>query len=632
MNEAVKKPKFNILYVLAAIFFISLLHDLVLYRNRYAAIPYSQFLSELDQKKIESVTLSGSRIEGNYKPPIEKGHPASFHLMRVEDPSLAQRLSTAGVRFEAIRENTLFRDILSWVIPAFVFIGFWWLILGRAGKAQGSILSMGRAKAKVYAEQDLKIKFTDVAGVDEAKVELQELVQFLKDPKQFTRLGGRMPKGMLLVGPPGTGKTLLARAVAGEAGVPFYSINGSEFVELFVGLGAARVRDLFQQARQNAPCIIFIDELDALGKARGISAISSGGNDEKEQTLNQLLAEIDGFDPSQGVVLLAATNRPEVLDPALLRSGRFDRQIMIDKPDRKGREDILNIHLRGIQLSTHVNPRNIASLTAGFSGADLANLVNEAALIATRRSASTVEENDFTAAIERIVGGLERKSRLLLPEEKKRVAYHEMGHATVSMVLEPREAVHKVSVIPRGMGALGYTLRRPTEDRYLVNRNELCGKLATLLGGRASEAYFLKEISTGAADDLDKATDLARAMVTRYGMSERLGLLTYDREVAPLLGDRFLPHSHDYSEQTAHLIDEETLALVNQAFTQANEIILRYHRFIEAGVLKLLEKETLDEAELQTLWNEEGKETIQNEKHETASAIYRGDRASGMRA
>lgn len=632
MNEASRKSKFNILYILAAIFMISLLHDLVVYKNRFAAIPYSQFLTELEQKKIESVSISNSRIEGNYKGPIEKGRPASFYAMKIEDPSLTQKLSLAGVRFEAIRENTFFRDILSWIIPALVFVGFWWLLLGRAGKAQGSILSMGRAKAKVYAEQGLKIKFSDVAGVDEAKEELLELVQFLKDPKKFNRLGGRMPKGMLLVGPPGTGKTLLARAVAGEAGVPFYSINGSEFVELFVGLGAARVRDLFLQAREHAPCIIFIDELDALGKARGISAISTGGSDEKEQTLNQLLAEIDGFDPSQGVVLLAATNRPEVLDPALLRSGRFDRQIMIDKPDRKGREDILKIHLRGIRLSISVNTQKIASLTAGFSGADLANLVNEAALIATRRSADTVEEADFTAGIERIVGGLERKSRILSPEEKKRVAYHEMGHVAVSLALDPTETVHKVSVIPRGLGALGYTMRRPTEDRYLVNREELENKLATFLGGRASEALFLKDISTGAADDLDKATDLARAMVTRYGMSDRLGLLTYDREVAPLLSERVLPHSHDYSDETAKLIDQETLALVGRAFEQASKIVSKFKGFIETGVLKLLEKETLDEAELQDLWNSERKEAKLYEIEKDHSLVPRIDRSSGLRA
>lgn len=602
------KFKFNIFYVFAAIFVVTAIHDFISYRNQVETVPYSQFLTYLSDQKIESVMIAQDRIEGTLKN-APKDHPAHFAALRVEDSTLAQRLAQAGVRFEAIHENTLWRDVLSWIGPALLMVGFWWLIMRRMGSAQGQFLSLGKSKAKVYIERDLKIRFSDVAGVDEAKVELQELVQFLKDPSKYNRLGGRMPKGLLLVGSPGTGKTLLARAVAGEAQVPFFSINGSEFVEMFVGLGAARVRDLFVQARAQAPCIIFIDELDALGKARGIAALGGGANDEKEQTLNQLLAELDGFDPSQGVVLLAATNRPEVLDPALLRSGRFDRQIMIDKPDKKGREDILKIHLKTIQLAEGVAISKVAALTAGFSGADLANLVNEAALIATRRGAAKVEETDFTAGIERIVGGLERKSRILTPEEKKRVAYHEMGHAVVALALDRDETVHKVSVIPRGIGALGYTMRRPVEDRYLMDRDELERKLATLLGGRASENLFFKEVSTGAADDLDRATDLSRSMVTRYGMSESLGLLTYDRETAPLLDGRVLGRSHDYSEATAQTIDRETKDIVSQAFYRAAKTVKQYRSFVEEGVRVLLEHETLDEQQLQALWakaNQEG--------------------------
>ena len=571
-------------------------------------MPYSQFLKYLGEQKIASVALVGDRIEGVLRN-MPKDHPSHFSAIKVEDPTLSQRLLQADVRFEAVHENTLWRDVLVWLGPALLMLGFWWFIMGRAGRAQGEFLSLGKSKAKVYVERDLKIRFSDVAGISEAKSEIQELVQFLKDPSKSNRLGGRMPKGVLLVGPPGTGKTLLARAVAGEAQVPFFSINGSEFVEMFVGVGAARVRDLFEQARSQAPCIIFIDELDALGKARGLAALGGGGNDEKEQTLNQLLAELDGFDPSQGVVLLAATNRPEVLDPALLRSGRFDRQVVIDKPDRKGREEILKIHFKGVQVADVVNTQKIAALTAGFSGADLANLVNEAAMVATRRGADKVEDSDFTAGIERIVGGLERKSKVLLPEEKKRVAYHEMGHVVVSFALDRDEAIHKVSIIPRGVGALGYTMRRPIEDRYIVDRDELERRMAALLGGRASENIFFKEVSTGAADDLDRATDMARAMVTRYGMSESLGLLTYDRETSPFLNGGGFGRSHDYSEATAQIIDRETRDIVNQAFYRAARTVKQYRAFVEQGVQMLLEHETLDESQLQTLWTKVNRET-----------------------
>ncbi|MDR3608165.1 MAG: ATP-dependent zinc metalloprotease FtsH [Oligoflexia bacterium] len=567
-------------------------------------IPYSQFLSDVDEGKVAEVALSTNKLTGELKqaPP---NHSKYFSSIRVEDPNLAQRLKTAGIQFSGLEETSGFWSaILSAVLPLIILFVFWSMIFRRSFSAEkgGGFLSLGKSKAKVYVETDLKTKFEDVAGVDEAKEELQEIVNFLKEPERYSSLGGRMPKGILLVGPPGTGKTLLARAVAGEARVPFFSINGSEFVEMFVGLGAARVRDLFEQARKQAPCIIFIDELDALGKARGISAITGGANDEKEQTLNQLLAELDGFDPSQGVVLLAATNRPEILDPALLRAGRFDRSILVDKPDRQGRAQILKVHSKKIKLDPSVDIEAVASMTAGFSGADLANLVNEAALIATRRKAPAVNVNDFTQAIERIVAGLERKSRLLNPEEKKRVAYHEMGHAAVALALGHDEIIHKVSIIPRGISALGYTLSRPTEDRYLMERNELETKMAIALGGRASEMKFFTDISTGAGDDLDKATDIARAMVTRYGMNDELGVGVFERDPSPMLGSQMPVRTFEYSEQTAQQIDLAVKSLLHKSLDMAGNVIERYRAMVDEGAQILLTQETLDEPALKRLW------------------------------
>jgi cell division protease FtsH len=451
------------------------------------------------------------------------------------------------------------------------------------------------------------VTFADVAGVDEAEAELQEIVDFLKDPKRYSRLGGRLPKGILLVGPPGTGKTLLARAIAGEAGVPFFSISGSEFVEMFVGVGAARVRDLFEQARAKAPAIIFIDELDALGRARGAYAWG-GGHDEKEQTLNQLLAELDGFDSSEGLVLLGATNRPEILDPALLRAGRFDRQVLVDRPDKKGRIQILNIHLKKAKLSTDVEPEQVAALTPGFTGADLANLVNEATLLATRRNADSVSMTDFTNAIERIVAGLEKKNRILNPKERRVVAHHEMGHALVALSLPGSDTVHKVSIIPRGIGALGYTIQRPTEDRYLMSREELENRMAVLLGGRAAETIVFGEISTGAADDLQKVTDIARAMVTRYGMVEKLGQVTFEDQPQSFLGTA-PPFGQErrYSEETAREIDIAVRNIVAQAFDKAVGILTAKQALLERAAARLLEKETLTESELRALLDERAK-------------------------
>jgi cell division protease FtsH len=470
--------------------------------------------------------------------------------------------------------------------------------MGEQG-GMGGLMAIGKSKAKVYMETDTKVSFADVAGVDEAKEELKEVVEFLKNPEAHGRLGAKIPKGVLLVGPPGTGKTLLARAVAGEAGVPFFSISGSEFVEMFVGVGAARVRDLFEQARKKAPCIIFIDELDALGRARG--AFSLGGHDEKEQTLNQLLVELDGFDPKEGIVLLSATNRPEILDPALLRAGRFDRQVLVDRPDKVGRVAILKVHTRKVQLADDVKLDEIAALTAGFTGADLANLVNEAALIATRRGAEAVSAPDFTAAVERIIAGLEKKNRLLNPHEREVVAHHEMGHALVAMALPGTDPVHKVSIIPRGIGSLGYTIQRPTEDRFLMTRSELENKLAVLLAGRAAESISFAEVSTGAADDVKKATDIARSIVTRFGMDETLGNVSYEDEPRQFLGTlpSMLQTTVRHSEDTTQKIDEAVRTIVHRAFERATVILKQRRDTLEQAAKLLLEHETLDQEQLQ---------------------------------
>ncbi len=515
-----KKTQFNIWYWIAAFLGLMVFQYLFAAATQVAQIPYSEFQTYLTQGRIAEVAVSDRFIQGRFTEPVD-GRPM-FITTRVE-PDLARDLQQHDVVVTGQVESTFLRDLLSWVVPVALFVGLWMFILRRMGGGMGGgLMQIGKSKAKVYVQTDTGVTFADVAGVDEAKAELQEIVDFLKDPEEYGRLGGRMPKGVLLVGPPGTGKMLLARAVAGEAGVPFFSISGSEFVEMFVGVGAARVRDLFEQARAKAPAIIFIDELDALGRARGIGPMA-GGHDEKEQTLNQLLVELDGFDPSSGLVLLAATNRPEILDPALLRAGRFDRQVLVDRPDKQGRIAILHVHMKKAKLAPDVSPEQIAALTPSFTGADLANLVNEATLLATRRKADAVTMEDFNNAIERIIAGLEKRNRLLNPREREIVAYHEMGHALVAMALPGVDPVHTGSIIPRGIGALGYTIQRPTEDRFLMTREELANKMAVLLGGRAAEWIVFEHLSTGAADDLVKVTDIARAMVTRYGMTERRG-------------------------------------------------------------------------------------------------------------
>ncbi|MFM9885767.1 MAG: ATP-dependent zinc metalloprotease FtsH, partial [Burkholderiales bacterium] len=529
-----KATKFDIGYVVLAVIVMLVAQQMWRAIPASEIIPYSEFQMLIERGQIQSVRITDQHISGKYREP--RNGKVSFLTNRV-DPDLAERLKQSGVEFSGAVESTIIRDLLSWILPIVVFFAIWFFMIRKFADRMGTggFLSIGKSRAKVFVETGVKVTFADVAGVDEAKQELIEIVDFLKNPKEYGRLGARIPKGVLLVGPPGTGKTLLARAVAGEAGVRFFSISGSEFVEMFVGVGAARVRDLFEQAKKQAPAIIFIDELDALGRARGASNIM-GGHDEREQTLNQLLAELDGFDPREGVVLLAATNRPEILDPALLRAGRFDRQILVDRPDKRGRVAILKVHARKVTLAPDLDEEKIAALTPGFSGADLANLVNEAALLATRRRGEQVTLEDFTHAIERIVAGLEKKNRLLIPKEREIVAFHEMGHALTALALPGTDTVHKVSIIPRGVGALGYTIQRPTEDRYLMTERELGNKIVVLLGGRAAERLVFNELSTGAADDLAKATDIARNMVARYGMDEELGSVSYDADRATFLG------------------------------------------------------------------------------------------------
>ncbi|OGT79974.1 MAG: cell division protein FtsH [Gammaproteobacteria bacterium RIFCSPLOWO2_02_FULL_61_13] len=592
-----KQTKFNIWYVLIAMMAIVWLRDAWLGVNPVQTIPYSEFQHHLKTGDLEEIAISNNVIQGKLKNPTPDGRTRII-TTRV-DPQLAKEFAQYDVKFTGVIENTFFRDLIGWIVPALVFFGIWMFLAKRMGEqgGMGGLMSIGKSKAKVYVETDTKVTFSDVAGVEEAKDELREVVGFLKDRQKFSRLGGRLPKGVLLVGPPGTGKTLLARAVAGEAGVPFFSISGSEFVEMFVGVGAARVRDLFEQARKKAPAIIFIDELDALGRARG--SFGLGGHDEKEQTLNQLLAELDGFDPSTGLVLLAATNRPEVLDPALLRAGRFDRQVLVDRPDKKGRIQILEVHVKKIHLAPQVDLEGIAALTPGFSGADLANLVNEAALVATRRATDAVTLDDFTAAVERIVAGLEKKSRILNPMERRTVAYHEMGHVLVAMALPGADPVHKVSIIPRGIGALGYTIQRPTEDRFLMTRDELENKMAVLLGGRAAEQLVFARVSTGAADDLAKVSDIARAMVTRYGMHESLANLALEQEVSPLLPVPGYSGARNYSEHTAQAIDDAVKEFVAAAFKLASGVLARNRESLEQAAKLLLERETLFEVDLQ---------------------------------
>ncbi len=589
----IKNKKFHLSYFLFAAIAIYLVHGVWVETQAVANLPYSEFQALVREQKVTDVVIEKDAIEGKLVEPREG--KSRFVTTRV-DPEVAAELDKHGIKYSGRIDNGVLPAILAWVLPALIFFGVWaFLQRNLASKAGGGLLSIGSSKAKVYVETDTKVSFKDVAGVDEAKAELQEIVNFLKEPKSYGRLGAQMPKGVLLVGPPGTGKTLLARAVAGEAGVPFFSMSGSEFVEMFVGVGAARVRDLFEQARQKAPCIIFIDELDALGRARGTGMF--GGHDEKEQTLNQLLAELDGFDPTSGIILLGATNRPEVLDPALLRAGRFDRQVLVDRPDRRGRSEILRVHLTKVTLSAEVDPDQVAALTPGFTGADLKNLVNEAALAATRRKGDQITMTDFTVAIERIVAGLEKKSRILEPRERRIVAVHESGHALAAAAIAGSDPIHKVSIIPRGIGALGYTIQRPTEDRYLMTRTELENRIAVLLGGRAAEKVIFDHLSTGASDDLAKATEIGRGMVMRYAMIPSLGQVSYETEPSGFLGTPgFRERRH--SEETAREIDCAVRAILDQAFERAVASLTENRDVLDEMSKHLLEAETLDEAAL----------------------------------
>jgi cell division protease FtsH len=598
-----KMGRFHMGYWVFAILSVLVLHEVWNRATQVAQVPYSEFQALLKEGKVSEVVVGDQFLQATLKEPREDKRTQVISV-RVE-AELAKSLSESGVKYSRVLENNWVRDVLSWVVPTLLFFGIWMLIarrMGGGGLGAGGFMSVGKSKAKVYVETDTKVTFKDVAGVDESKAELEEIVHFLKDPKAHGRLGARMPRGVLLVGPPGTGKTLLAKAVAGEAAVPFFSISGSEFVEMFVGVGAARVRDLFEQAREKAPCIIFIDELDALGRARAGGQMSPG-HDEKEQTLNQLLVELDGFDSTVGIVLLGATNRPEILDPALLRAGRFDRQVLVDRPDKKGRKEILEVHAKKVKLSTAASLEEIAGLTPGFTGADLANLVNEAALVATRRKGEDVTTQDFTVAIERIVAGLEKKSRILNEKERKIVATHEMGHALVAMSLPGTDPVHKVSIIPRGMGALGYTIQRPTEDRYLMTREDLFHRMAVLMGGRVAEFLVFSHYSTGAADDLSRATEIARNMVVKYGMDTGLGHPSLESEPGGFLGNQMLTVKK-YSDDTAHEVDRAVKRLMDEAFASAKSILESKRSALETGAARLLLQETLEAVELEALLRE----------------------------
>jgi len=562
-------PRFNwIAYFLLALLLLSLWQN---YNQvRQLEIPYNQFLEYVDQGRVEKVVIEEKKITGFLKAEQPEEEPQPFVTIPLWDDKLAEKLKQHGVEFIVRPQTTnwLAYFFFSWVLPLVLLFWFWsWMAKRMAGGR--SILSLGK-RAKIYAEADVKVHFDDVAGCEEAKQELKEVVEFLKDPKKIQSLGGRPPKGVLLVGPPGTGKTLLARAVAGEAGVPFFSITGSEFIEMFVGVGAARVRDLFEQARQKAPCIIFIDEIDAIGRTRGASPVS---HEEREQTLNQLLADMDGFDPASGVVVMAATNRPEILDKALLRPGRFDRQIAVDKPDLGGREAILRIHSRNKKLCDDVDLHVVALRTPGFVGAELENVCNEAAIIAVRKGHDCISMDDFEAAIDRVIAGLERKTRALSPHEKERVAYHESSHAIVAEIVPTGEPVHKVSIIPRGVGALGYTLQLPVEEKFLATEEELKDQLAILMGGRSAEEIVYGNMSTGAQNDIEKATEIARNMVCYLGMSGKLGPGTWGQRQQLAYLEGSVQEVKNYSAETARLIDMEVRELLDDAHRRAREIL-----------------------------------------------------------
>ena len=593
------KNKLKTLAIIGGIWLMLILFNSLASNVAVETIPYSEFLRLARDGKVSEVEVTDNVIRGKMfleNAASDQGQP--FQTVRV-DSTITDILEPNGVEITGKIQTNFLPTLLSWFVPLLLFVAIWLFIMKRFQKQQGGFMTLGKNKAKLYMEDDVQVRFDDAAGVDEAKEELVEIIDFLKEPERFTRIGGQIPRGILLVGPPGTGKTLLAKAVAGESRVPFFSLSGSEFVEMFVGLGAARVRDLFKQAKENAPCIIFIDELDALGKARGYGTV--GGHDEREQTLNQLLVELDGFDPNMGVILMAATNRPEILDPALLRPGRFDRQILVDRPDKIGRAEILKVHLNNVTSEDNLDIDTLAGMTAGMVGADLANLVNEAALLSVRRKKNNVGMAEFEEAIERVVAGLEKKNRLINPKEKEIVAYHELGHAVVAMTLPETDPVQKISIIPRGIAALGYTMQVPTEDRFLMRRTELLNRITTLLGGRAAEEIFFDDISTGAHNDISRATDIARSMVKEYGMSRALGQVYFAHDNPnPFMVQNQNASGH-YSEMTANLIDKEIRRIIDEQHDRAIEILRSNRDIINQAAKKLLEKEIIEGEELKML-------------------------------
>lgn len=606
-----RKQAFSIWYFLIAVTAVMLLQDFF-GRQHAQPIAYSEFKQLLRAGKLAEVALTDQLITGTLSAEglegvlpkaradaIGKGQgPHRFTTVRVDDPQLIADLEAAKVSYAGQIESKWLATLLSWIVPALVFFALWSFLIRRMGMGgHGGVLEIGKSKAKVYLEKQTGVTFADVAGIDEAKQELMEIVEFLRSPERYRRLGGKIPKGVLIVGAPGTGKTLLAKAVAGEAGVPFLTISGSDFVEMFVGVGAARVRDLFKQAEEKAPCIIFIDELDALGKARGVGVW--GGHDEREQTLNQLLVEMDGFESNRGVIIMAATNRPEILDPALLRPGRFDRHVAIDKPDLKGRRAILAVHTRNVKLAPEVDLERVAALTPGFAGADLANLVNEAALRAAREDKGAVDMRDFDAALDRIVAGLEKKNRVMNPKEKETVAYHEAGHAIVAESRTYADRVAKVSIIPRGIGALGYTQQQPTEDRYLLKQSELLDRIDVLLAGRVAEEIVFGDVSTGAQNDLARATDIARSMVSRYGMGAELGLAAFEEpRTTPFLNTPLPEGIRSYSERTAQAIDAEVRKILSEARERVRQTLAAKRAALDALAKRLLEQEVVERAAL----------------------------------
>ena len=636
-----KKTDFSVVYFILALG-LMFVAQFALLGKQVETITYSQFKALVKKGQVAEVVVRDKTIGGTIKSEGLKEifsadklkelgdgakKPVAIMVVRVDDPRLTAELEEAGVPFKGEVSSDWLPTLLSWVVPIIIFFVLWNFLFSRmGGGASGGLMQIGKSKAKVYIEKSTGVTFADVEGIEEAKDELIEVVEFLKHPEKYQRLGGHIPKGVLLIGPPGTGKTLLARAVAGEAGVPFFSISGSDFVEMFVGVGAARVRDMFSQAAEHAPSIIFIDELDALGKARGMSMLTS--HDEREQTLNQLLAEMDGFDSNKGVILMAATNRPEILDPALLRPGRFDRQVLVDRPDVKGREKILQLHAKKIKLSPAVDLTIIAAKTPGFVGADLANIVNEAALLAARQGKDSVEASDFDEAIERVVAGLQKKSRVMSPKEKQTVAYHESGHALVAELVPGADPVSKISIIPRGLAALGYTQQTPTEDRYLMTRTELLGRIYVLLGGRVAEEMIFEDVSTGAQNDLQRATEIARTMVTQFGMSESLGLVSLEGPRQPLFLPVPMPSTREYSDDTARAIDAEVKQILTTCHEKVKEILAAHRPALEELAQLLLKKEVVERPELQAILKVVSIERAKDRKKNFSAAESEGARVS----